>query len=92
MARENKCFPSSGLEKSQIPEFNEYFLMVNKNFTLPLSTSNTSVLLRGIHPTRRTSIRRGKNNYNWALSILNSSTIKIVPKIPAIQLPTILYE
>ena len=40
------------------------------------------------HPIRRTSARRGRSSSNYVLSILNS-TINMVPKIPAIQLPTV---
>ena len=41
-----------------------------------------------MHPIRRTSARRGRSSSNCVLSILNS-TINMVPKIPAIQLPTV---
>lgn len=50
------------------------------------------MLLGGMHPMRRTSARTGKSSYSWALTILNSSTLKIVFKIPAIQLLTVLSE
>lgn len=41
-----------------------------------------------MHPIRRTSARRGRSSSNCVFSILNS-TINMVPKIPAIQLPTV---
>ena len=42
-----------------------------------------------MHPIRRTSARRRRSSSDCASSILNSSTINMVPKIPAIQLPTV---